>query len=405
MENQNDPNPETIRDFFDCIHKDYMDGSVGKVGYKFLADMLDGIQKTRSVNLTTIARGLSESIRLHATHKRLSRNLDDEEILSAFSSAVLSRGASHVKSDTRLIVTMHELNKKYASKIQYLSGSEEEHQCLGFKVCEILASDYQSDVYYPIFTRVWSDQVPDYEDDAKEVLKTIKIVLKHTNNKGICYLDDLSLSPEVTTQIILESDFDFISLANNVNSKIEYEGHQYSASDLAEKLDTRFGKMMYKLIPRIQSNPPSESNLYSVDMDLFVHAGAFKVNLKETGRKLQLITLKTKNRFVGELSIPVLTTVNNLKSRKNLMGLVESLMSKNDVVLTHRHYKNEFDLSGFRVLKFSRLNLLVTLVQTVMFYEMLVGINSLKEISLFSTTPHEGNLERTYYRPEGADKT
>ena len=397
MENQSDPNPETIRDFFDCIHKDYMDGSVGKVGYKFLADMLDGIQKTRSVNLTTIARGLSESIRLHATHKRLSRNLDDEEILSAFSSAVLSRGASNVKSDTRLIVTMHELNKKYASKIQYLSGSEEEHQSLGFKVCEILASDYQSDVYYPIFSRVWSDQVPDYKGDAKEVLKTIKIVLQHTNNKGICYLDDLSLSPEVITRIILESDFDFISLANNFNSEIEYESHQYFASDLAEKLDTRFGKMMYKLVPKTQSNLPS------VDMDLFVHAGAFKVNLKETSRNLQLITLKTKNRFVGELSIPVLTTVNNLKSRKNLMGLVESLMSKNDVVLTHRHYKNEFDLSGFRVLKFSRLNLLVTLVQTVMFYEMLVGINALKEISLFSTTPHEGNLQRTYYKPEETD--
>ena len=398
MENQSEPNPETIRDFFNCVHKDYMADSVGRVGYKFLADMLEGIQKTRSVNLTTIARGLNESIRLHATHKRLSRNLDDAEILSAFSRAVLSRGASRVKSDTRLIVTMHDLNKKYASKIQYLSDKEE-HQFSGFKVCEILASDYQSDVYYPIFTRVWSDQVPDYEDDAKEVLKTVKIVLQHTNKRGICYLDDLSLSPEVITRIILESDFDFISLANNFNSEIEYESHQYSASDLAEKLDTRFGKMMYKLVPKTQSNLPS------VDVDLFVHAGAFKVNLKETGRKLQLITLKTKNRFVGELSIPVLTTVNNLKSRKNLMGLVESLMSKNDVVLTHRHYKNEFDLSGFRVLKFSRLNLLVTLVQTVMFYEMLVGINALKEISLFSTTPHEGNLERTYYRPEGTDKT
>ena len=396
MDNQSEPNLETIRDFFNCVHNDYMADSVGRVGYKFLADMLDGIQKTRSVNLTTIARGLNENIRLHATHKRLSRNLDDAEILSAFSRAVLSQGASDVKSDTRLIVTMHDLNKKYASKIQYLSDKEE-HQFSGFKVCEILASDYQSDVYYPIFTRVWSDQVPGYEDDAKEVLKTVKIVLQHTNNKGICYLDDLSLSPEVITRIILESDFDFISLANNFNSEIVYEGHQYFASDLAEKLDTRFGKMMYKLVPKTQSNLPS------VDMDLFVHAGAFKVNLKKTARKLQLITLKTKNRFVGELSIPVLTTVNNLKSRKNLMGLVESLMSKNDVVLTHRHYKNEFDLSGFRVLKFSRLNLLVTLVQTVMFYEMLVGINSLKEISLFSTTPHEGNLQRTYYRPERTD--
>ena len=113
MENQSDPNPETIR-ISDCIHKDYMDGSVGKVGYKFLADMLDGIQKTRSVNLTTIARGLSESIRLHATHKRLSRNLDDEEILHF--QARFFRGASHVKSDTRLIVTMHELNKNTLRK-------------------------------------------------------------------------------------------------------------------------------------------------------------------------------------------------------------------------------------------------------------------------------------------------
>ena len=30
-------------------------------------------------------------------------------------------------------------------------------------------------------------------------------------------------------------------------------------------------------------------------------------------------------------------------------------------------------------------------------------LNTLKEISLFSTTPHEGNLERTYYRPEETD--
>ena len=137
MGNQSELNPETIRDFFDCIHKDYMADSVGRVGYKFLADMLDGIQRTRSVNLTTIARGLNESIRLHATHKRLSRNLDDAEILSAFSRAVLSRGASYVKSDTRLIVTMHDLNKKYASKIQYLSDKEE-HQFSGFKVCIFL---------------------------------------------------------------------------------------------------------------------------------------------------------------------------------------------------------------------------------------------------------------------------
>ena len=56
---------------------DELGGDLGRVGYKFVRDMLVGMQRTRSVNLTDIAKSLNEDIRLHATHKRLSRNLDN----------------------------------------------------------------------------------------------------------------------------------------------------------------------------------------------------------------------------------------------------------------------------------------------------------------------------------------
>ena len=382
-----------IREFFDSLYENHMGDRIGRVGYKFLVDMLDGIHQTRSVNLTTIARGLNEKIRLHATHKRLSRNLDDEDILNVLSNALLHKGAATVQADTKLIITMHDLNKKYASKIEYLSELGKEEQS-GFRVCEVLAVNHESESYFPLYESIWSDQIPGFVDDATEVIKVIDKVFEATNNKGMLVLDDLTLSSNVITEVILQSRFNFISMANHFAPGVEFEEEIYSASSLADKLETSFGKMMFKYVP----GDPIDS--IGKDVDLFVHAGAFSVKLVKTDEILSLITLKTRNRFVGEVSVPILTTAKNLKSRKKLMGLVDSYLSKNDVLLQHRYYRERFDLSGFRVLKFSRLNLLITLVQAVMFYEISTGSYIMKKTPLFSKEPHEGNMNRTYYKPD-----
>ena len=382
-----------IREFFDSLYENHMGDHIGRVGYKFLVDMLDGIHQTRSVNLTTIARGLNEKIRLHATHKRLSRNLDDEDILNVLSNALLHKGAAAVQADTKLIITMHDLNKKYASKIEYLSELGKEEQS-GFRVCEVLAVNHEAESYFPLYESIWSDQIPGFVDDATEVIKVIDKVFEATNNKGMLVLDDLTLSSNVITEVILQSRFNFISMANHFAPGVEFEEEIYSASSLADKLETSFGKMMFKYVP----GDPIDS--IGKDVDLFVHAGAFSVKLVKTDEILSLITLKTRNRFVGEVSVPILTTAKNLKSRKKLMGLVDSYLSKNDVLLQHRYYRERFDLSGFRVLKFSRLNLLITLVQAVMFYEISTGSFIMKKTPLFSKEPHEGNMNRTYYKPD-----
>ena len=382
-----------IREFFDSLYENHMGDHIGRVGYKFLVDMLDGIHQTRSVNLTTIARGLNEKIRLHATHKRLSRNLDDEDILNVLSNALLHKGAAAVQADTKLIITMHELNKKYASKIEYLSELGKEEQS-GFRVCEVLAVNHEAESYFPLYESLWSAHIPGFVDDATEVIKVIDKVFEATNNKGMLVLDDLTLSSNVITEVILQSRFNFISMANHFAPGVEFEEEIYSASSLADKLETSFGKMMFKYVP----GDPIDS--IGKDVDLFVHAGAFSVKLVKTDEILSLITLKTRNRFVGEVSVPILTTAKNLKSRKKLMGLVDSYLSKNDVLLQHRYYRERFDLSGFRVLKFSRLNLLITLVQAVMFYEISTGSFIMKKTPLFSKEPHEGNMNRTYYKPD-----
>ena len=82
---QNQPTPQ---DFAQLLCSPALGANFGRVGGKFVSNMLVGIHRTQSVNLTNIAKGLHEGIRLHATHKRLSRNLDDIELAHSLSDAL-----------------------------------------------------------------------------------------------------------------------------------------------------------------------------------------------------------------------------------------------------------------------------------------------------------------------------
>ncbi|MEL7187701.1 MAG: hypothetical protein AAFN50_14900, partial [Pseudomonadota bacterium] len=105
----------TPKAFAEQVCSKNLGSDLGRVRSKFVRDMLVGIQRSRSVNLTKIAKGLQEEIRLHATHKRLSRNLDDTELAEELADRLLMLGAAKVRRDTRLIVHMSSLNRKYST--------------------------------------------------------------------------------------------------------------------------------------------------------------------------------------------------------------------------------------------------------------------------------------------------
>ena len=123
--------------FTDRLCADSLAKPLGKVDRKFVQSMLKGISVSRSLNLTEIARGLEENISLHATHKRLSRNLYDEALVENISERLLRLGSERVGPNTRLIVHVSELQKKFARKIEFLPTAEENSEA-GFKVCEIV---------------------------------------------------------------------------------------------------------------------------------------------------------------------------------------------------------------------------------------------------------------------------
>lgn len=77
-----DPIPDLAKDLA-ALQQNEIEGlaatlsdGLGNVSSKFVRDMLVvGTHRSRSVNLTGIAGALGEGIEMHASHKRLSRNL------------------------------------------------------------------------------------------------------------------------------------------------------------------------------------------------------------------------------------------------------------------------------------------------------------------------------------------
>ena len=367
---------------------------MGRVGFKFVRNMLVGIKRARSVNLTDIAKGLQENIRLHATHKRLSRNLDNPALAASLSDRLLKLGAAGVSSDTRLIVHLYELNKKYARKVEYLPEPGQDSGT-GFKVCEVLANDVGSETYTPLLATVWSDQVPDYESDAEEIKKALHRVVRATRGKGMFYFDDHSLDGDSLLPIIRDPEFNFIAMMRNSKVDALYRNEVRSLQSLADSMETPYGRTMFKLIPEGAAGTSK-----TTDIDLFLHAGAIPVKLPDCDRNLRMIGLKSNNRFVGEIATPMLTSETNLRSRKALMGLVESFLSIQDVLTTHRSLLDSFDPASFRVLTYDRLQFLMTLLLGVIHYEVSMARRVSISEQLFSEKPHDGDVNRTYILPQ-----
>ena len=383
----------SLNEFAERLCADSLAQPLGKVERKFVHSMLKGISVSRSVNLTEIARGLGENISLHATHKRLSRNLYDADLVRNLTERLLKIGSERVGAQTRLIVHVSELQKKFARKIEFLPTAEGFSNS-SFKVCEIIASEPHSKTYIPLLTHVWSPEVPGFVSDAVEVFNSVKKVLAATKNQGVLYLDNRNVPQQTCEMIFADPKINYMIMVDERDMQVRVRNELFSIQEMLDRVETRYGKILYKLVP-VGILGPAQT-----DLDLFVHAGCAGAKMPLSGRSVNFIVLKTKSSILEEQATPLLTTQTDLCSRKALMGLVDAFLSMQDIVAMHRALRDSFNPENFRVLSYKRLQLLLTLLEAVIGYEVSVRGDELPIDEAFSQSPHDGEIQRTYLLPD-----
>lgn len=113
--------------------------------------MLYGIQASRDVKLSNIARTLKEDQKLIKTEDRLSRDLDDEDFTEGINNEILRVAALKITDDMVIAIDPGDIRKKYAKKMEFLGkvydGSEKEIGN-GYPLCKAVASDIKSKRFF-----------------------------------------------------------------------------------------------------------------------------------------------------------------------------------------------------------------------------------------------------------------
>ncbi len=92
-----------------------------KVVGRFVREMIYGIQASRDIKVSNVARALNEDIRLIKTENRLCRNLAARDLTGPINASLCWEGAGSVQQDTFLAVDIGDVPKEYAEQMEYLA--------------------------------------------------------------------------------------------------------------------------------------------------------------------------------------------------------------------------------------------------------------------------------------------
>lgn len=137
-----------------------LSGDFKKPLKKFLVQMLYGIQASKDVKLSNIARSLNEEIALIKTENRLSRNLGGMDLTERIHRNLIADGGKRIKEETVIALDLSDLDKRYAQKMAYLAlvrdGSTGETKSNGDWLMDVLGVDVEGEDLIPLYGELYS---------------------------------------------------------------------------------------------------------------------------------------------------------------------------------------------------------------------------------------------------------
>jgi hypothetical protein len=304
--------------------------SMGAVSSRFIEETIFGLSASGSVRLTEIARSLEEDISLHATHKRLSRNLGCKKLASYVEKKVLQLGAKRITEKTLLIVDPTDLQKKYAQKMQYLAkvrDASEKTIGKGYWMCDVVGCEVGSNEITPLTQELWSQNAPDFISENEQILSLVKRVRQATNYQGILVYDRGGDRREFLVPWTKDSSCHYI-VRQRGDRNLLYRKKLQSGLNLAMFCNTPYSATIIK-------EKKGEEKTYSIEF------GFLPVRLPEwPARNLWLVVVKG----LGKKPLMLLTTEPMRRNRKVLWWAVEAYITRWRVEETIRFIKQSYDI-------------------------------------------------------------
>ena len=320
---------------------------LSKTKRRFISQVLFGIQVSRDIKLSNIARSLDEEIDLIKTENRLSRNASSEDLSEHINEELINSADKYISKDTVLSLDLSDINKPFAKKMDNLAwvwdGSKGRVD-KGYWICEVTGADVKGDSVVPLYSELYSQNSSEFISENIQIMKAVKAVNNKVKRRGIWVMDR-------------GGDRHFLVEAfNNENVKfvIRLRGDRDIMDDLGEV------QRAIKIAKKVRCK---EEYRIKIDRDghleeVVVTMGR-KDGLNVRGVKVSLVVIKG----FGRKPMMLLTNVDKLP-----IEILEIYLTRWKCEESFRFLKQEYNLEDVRVRSYTALRNMMVLVQSVFYF-------------------------------------
>ena len=348
----------------------YVSDGLDKSAKRFIREACYGILSSQSVLLTQMGRSLETKISLKKIEERFCRQLHKKQIWEQIHTNILTEASTRVKQDTLLILDLGDIHKKYAHEMEYLArvrdGSDGGAIVNGYWSNQVIGAELNSNELIPLYQDLYSQNAPDFISENAEIIKAIDMVGTHVKDRGI-WVIDRGGDRKVLYNYLLNRWSKKRFIIRMVGSRHLICGRStLSANELANNCPCSYQDTIVK-----EKN--GEEKVFHISY------GYKKVKLPGHDDELFMLVVKG----FGHKPMMLLTTEPLRRNKEVLLRILRSYIKRWSIEETIRFIKQTYGLENIRVLKYTRMKNIMSLL-LVVFYFIAVVIDTPQTLKIMT---------------------
>lgn len=318
---------------------------------KFVREVLYGIQASKDVKLSNIARSLGETIPLIKTEGRLSRNASKVDLTEAMNRRLIRFGKSRIQDDTVLALDIGDIDKPYAKKMECLAlvrdGSTGETRSPGYWTMAVIGADVEGEELVPLYGELYSQEAAGFVSENAQIMKAVDAVVAQVNCRGIWTIDR-GADRERLLEGLLQRSLRFV-IRMRGDRHVLHEGETKSMREVADACPCPHERTI-----EIEKDGMRQKKRLTL--------GRATVHLAWHPAPLTLVVVKG----YGEKPMMLLTNLDI--TEKGPDWILEIYLTRWKCEESYRFIKQGYNLEDIRVLNYTSLRNLMVMVQAVFYF-------------------------------------
>jgi len=329
-----------------------------RVTRRWVSEMLYGIQASKDVKVSEVARSLNEPIALIKTENRLCRNLAEEDVTDRINRWTAWEGAAAVDEETVLAIDLGDVRKSYAKKMEYLGqvrDGDAGEIVPGYWVCEVVAANPNGDRLTPLYGELYAQDAEDFDSENDQLLKAIGLVSAATDKKGIWAIDRGGDRRRIIIPL-LDAKLQFVIRQDGDRHILLPRGGKHSVAEAARWCRTAFEKVV-------------EVEREGYTQKKHLKMGSMVVRLPERPDvQLWLVVI----RGLTDHPIMLLTNVPPAPGKNHAEWIAEIYLTRWKCEEAYRFLKQNYHLEDVRVRSYTALRNIYALVHAAFYFVSVV---------------------------------